>query len=154
MRTSVSRSALKIGCFVLSMAWGLFALPANGQTVTGKWVAPGRVLDDGEKDRMILDLHQTGTNVTGTVSTIGHLTPVEGTITGNHFELFVSKLDAKPRVVGDLVGDELHLEQVGGDMVAVPAKPEDEYPAIERIAPGPARRSIQRSGQNAAHGME
>jgi alpha-galactosidase len=142
---NISRSVFKSGCLVLFVALGITAAPAYGQTVTGKWIAPGRVLDDGEKDPIILDLHQTGTAVTGTVSTIGHLTPVEGTITGTHFELFVSKLDAKPRVVGDLIGDELHLKQESGDMVAVPAKPGDEYPAIERIPP-PALHDVEYNG--------
>jgi alpha-galactosidase len=105
--------------------------------VTGKWTALWRVLDNGESDRMLLDLHQTGSQVTGTVTTIGHVYQVEGKIAGNHFELFLSKRDTKPRVTGEVVGNELHLTRESDHMVAVPAKPGDEYPAFVHIAPPP-----------------
>ena len=142
---NITRSAFKSGCLVLLMALGITASSTYGQTVTGKWIAPGRVLDDDEKDPIVLDLHQAGSNVTGTMSTIGHVTELEGTITLSHFELSASKLDPKPRVVGDLVGNELHLKRESGDTVAVPAKPGDEYPAIERIPP-PTLHNVEYNG--------
>jgi alpha-galactosidase len=126
---------MKVGFFALLTMCGVIAIPAHGQTIAGKWIAPGRVLDNGENDPILLDLHQTGPNVTGTMATIGHVTQVQGSMTGNHFELFASKLDARPRVAGDVVGNELHLKRESGDVVAVPAKPGDEYPTIERIEP-------------------
>jgi alpha-galactosidase len=110
------------------------ALPAHGQTVNGKWVAARKMLDNGEKNPMYLDLHQTGSQVSGIVTTIGHVFQVEGSMTGSHFELFSSKTDTKPRVAGDVVGGELHLTRGEDHFTAVPAKPGDEYPAFEHIA--------------------
>jgi len=142
---SLSRSAFKSGCFVLLMASALLALPAHGQTVTGKWVAPRRVLDDGEKDRMILDLHQKGNEITGTAATIGHFYQVEGRMTGAHFELSLLKGGSERKVTGDLMGNQLYLTLDGAVIVAVPAKPGDEYPAIERIEP-PALHNVPYNG--------
>lgn len=116
-----------------SVTLGLLALPLYGQTVEGKWVGSWRVLDNGENDRMYLDLHQAGSKVTGTVTTIGHVYQVEGTMTGNHFEVFSSKRDTKPRVAGDVVGRELHLTREADHFVAVPAKLGDAYPTFERM---------------------
>jgi alpha-galactosidase len=123
------------GLLALLMMFGVLAVPAHGQTVTGKWIASWRVLDNGEDDRMFLDLHQTGMQVAGTVTTIGHVYQVEGTITGSHFELFGSKRDTKPRVAGDVASNELHLIRDSDHIVAVPAKPGDEYPPFEHIEP-------------------
>jgi alpha-galactosidase len=124
------RPAMRLGFFVLLLACGLLVSPVHGQTLAGKWVAPWRVLDNGENDPMYLDLNQTGTQVTGTVTTIGHVRQVEGTIKGNHFELYSgSTRNDKPLVVGDLVANELHLTRDTDQMVAVPAKLGDEYPA-------------------------
>jgi alpha-galactosidase len=130
VRGGMARSSL-----LLIMAYGLVSLPGHGQTVTGKWIASWRVLDNGENNRMYLDLQQAGAQVTGTLTTIGHVYQVEGVMSGNHFELFSSKTDTKPRVSGDVAGNELHLTRDNDHMVAVPAKPGDEYSAIERIEP-------------------
>jgi len=128
-------AATNCGACLLLMACGLLAGPAFGQTVAGKWFAPWRVLDNGENDPMYLDLSQTGSEVTGTVTTIGHIRQVKGAIKGNHFELFSdSTRDNKPLVVGDLVSNQLHLTRDTDRMVAVPAKPGDEYPVYERIS--------------------
>jgi alpha-galactosidase len=117
------------------LALGLLASPGHGQTVAGKWTAPWRVLDNGESDRMFLDLYQTDTHLTGTVTTLGHLYHVEGTLKGHHFELFTSASDTKPRWVGDVEGNELHLTRDSDHITAVPAQPGDEYPAFEHIDP-------------------
>ena len=145
IKTSVSRSALRTGCLVLLMASALLALPTHGQAVTGKWVAPRRVLDDGEKDRMLLDLHQKGNEITGTAATIGHFYQVEGRMTGVHFELSLLKGGSERKVIGDLMGNQLNLTLDGAVIVAVPAEPEDEYPAIERIDP-PALHNVPYNG--------
>jgi alpha-galactosidase len=103
------------------------------------------VLDDGEKSPIFIDFHQTGTHVTGSSRTIGRITELEGTMTGNHFELFASKLDPKPRMVGDLVGNELHIKRDSGDIVAVPAKADEEYPVVQRLPP-PALHNVPYNG--------
>jgi alpha-galactosidase len=133
IKEMVERSVLRPALFALLMAFGFLIVPAYGQTVTGKWTGSWRVLDNGENDRMYLDLHQTDAHVTGTVTTIGHVYQVEGEIKGGHFELFSSKRDATPRVAGDLAGTELHLVRDANHFVALPAKPGDEYAAFERI---------------------
>ena len=118
---------------------------ACAQTVTGKWAGTWRVLDNGEVDRMYLDLQQSNTQVTGTIATIGHTWQVKGTVTGAHFELFLSTRDTKPRVTGDIAGQELHLSREGANFVAVPAKPGDAYPAFEHPAP-PALQDVPSNG--------
>ena len=128
---------------VLAVVAPIFS--AFGQTVNGRWTAPGRVLDNGENDRMFLDLHQTGDKVTGTLTTLGHVTPLEGTITGSHFQLFTPGRDARPRLVGDVAGNELHLTRGNDQVVATAAKPGDEYPAYDRIPP-PALHDVPSNG--------
>jgi alpha-galactosidase len=137
IRLPVERSAIRLCLSAAFMACGVFALPVFGQTVAGKWIGTQRVLDNGEIDRVFLDLHQTGTEVTGTVTTIGHVYQVKGAFTRSHFELFSSPQDTKPRVAGDMVGNELHLTRDNDHFVAMPAKPGDEYPMFKRIDPPP-----------------
>lgn len=134
----------KSGLFAALIGFA-FATSGFGQNVTGKWIAPWRVLDNGEQNRMYLDLHQSGTQITGTLNTIGHLYPLEGTMTGTHFELFSNKKDTRPRVAGEVVGGELHLTRNADHFTAVPAKAGDEYPTIERIEP-PALHDVKYNG--------
>lgn len=129
----------------LLVTCGAIAVPGYGQTVTGKWVGNWRVLNDGESDRMYLDLHQAGTEVSGTVTTIGHIYDVKGKMTGSHFELFSSPRDTKPRVAGELEGRELHLTRDTDHFVAVPAKAGEEYPSFEHIEP-PALHDVSSNG--------
>ncbi len=124
---------------VFVLVCGLVALPSFGQTVSGKWAAPWRVLDDGESDRMLLDLHQTGTQIAGTITTIGHTYPVTGALVGSHFELTDPQPHPKPPISGDVTGNQLalteHDEHGDEHIVAIAAKPGDEYPNIKYIAP-------------------
>ena len=108
-------------------------LPARAQGVTGKWAGLWRVLDNGEKDPMYLDLHQDGSKISGTVTTIGHIWQVTGKVDGSHFEIFFSPRDTKPRVTGEVAGNELHLTREGTQFTAVAAKPGDAYPPFEHI---------------------
>ncbi len=142
--TNLRRAIRNLVCLLLT-AGGLLTLPVDGQTITGKWAGTWRVLDNGEKDRMFLDLQQTGTRVTGTVTTIGHVWQVKGAAAGTHFELFFSQRDTKPRVTGDIAGKELHLSREGDQFVALPAKAGDEYPAFEHIEP-PALHDVPYNG--------
>lgn len=131
IEATIKRPVSGLGFFALLLTCGLLACPTYGQTITGKWIARWRVLDNGENDPMYLDLVQTGTQVTGTVTTIGHVRQVNGTISGNHFELYSgSTQNNKPLVVGDLVAKELRLIRETDHLVAVPAKLGDEYPAF------------------------
>ncbi len=115
------------------------------QTLTGKWAVLWRVLDNGEQDRVILELQQTGTQLSGTMVTIGHIIKVEGTITGTHFELFASKSDSRPQLQGEVAGSELHITRGGQHFTALPAKPEDAYPPFVHIDP-PALHNVPSNG--------
>jgi alpha-galactosidase len=133
-------------CFsFVFVASGLLVISALGQTVTGKWVGTQRVMDNGENNRVFLDLQQTGTEVAGTVTTIGHIYEVKGTIAGSHFELFSSPKDTKPRVAGDVAGNELHLTRADDHFIAIQAKPGDEYPRFVHIDP-PALHDVPSNG--------
>ncbi len=121
---------------LLGMLFLLLFVPVAcvGQSVDGKWTTRWRVLDNGEVDMIYLDLVQTGSQVSGTLTSIGHIFPVKGTITGSHFELFTSKSATKPRLVGDVAGAELHMKQDGLDLVAVKSAAGEGYAALEKIA--------------------
>ncbi len=114
---------------------GLFSVASFGQTIDGKWTATWRVLDNGESDRLYLDLHQTATQVTGTAATIGHAYQVDGTMIGNHFKLALLKGGNGGTVAGDLVGNQLHITFEGAEVVASAARREDEYPPYGHIEP-------------------
>ncbi len=136
MGMTVGRRTVRCCLSGLLLAGGLGAmLPVSAQTVTGKWVGSWRVLDNGENDLTYLDLHQTGGEVAGTVTTIGHVWQVKGPLTGNHFELFFSPRDSKPRITGDVAGKELHLLREGDAFVALPATPGAGYAPFEHIDP-------------------
>ncbi len=108
--------------------------PASGQTLDGKWAAHWRVLDNGEDDRLFLDLHQSGAKITGTAMTIGHRYQADGKLAGNHFEISFSKGGNGRRLVGDIAGGQLHMTFQGATLVGVAAKPGDEYPPDDKIA--------------------
>ena len=114
---------------------GISSTPLQAQTLNGKWTAPWRVLDNGESDRLYLDLHQTAAQVTGTATTIGHAYQVDGTITGTHFKLALLKGGSARTVVGDVAGKQLHVTFEGVDLVASPAEPGDVNPPYGHIAP-------------------
>jgi alpha-galactosidase len=119
----------------LLVVFGMLSVPSFGQTVDGKWTAVWRALDNGESDRIVLDLHQTATEITGAAATIGHSYQVTGAMTGNHFKLALSKGGSERSITGSLIDNQLHLTFERAELVAFPAKPGDEYPTFERIAP-------------------
>jgi alpha-galactosidase len=119
--------------FIVVGVLAFLTLPVFGQSVAGKWTTQWRVLDNGEVDMIYLDLSQTGIQVTGTLTSIGHIFPVTGTVTGDHFELFTSKSTTRPRLIGEVVGDQLHMTQENHTLVATKSAPGDGYPALERI---------------------
>ena len=133
------------GLCVLFLLLGACSTPSYAQAVDGKWSAFWRVLDDGEMDHLYLDLHQSTTEITGTAATIGHSYQVEGKLVGDHFTLSLSKGGNGRGVIGDIVGRQLHLTFEGAQMVAFPAKADEEYPSVERIAT-PALKDLPYNG--------
>ena len=124
----------------------LLAVPGYGQGVTGRWVIPGRTLDNGEQQKTILELKQDGSALTGTLATMGFSADVKGTVTGNHFELFGPWDQKRPFLVGDLVNGELHGKEGGRrEIVATPAGPEDTIPTVAYIEP-PALHKVPYNG--------
>ncbi len=122
-------------CFCLMLA----AVPGYGQGLAGRWVSIGRTLDNGEQQKSILELKQSGNELTGAMKTLGFTVEVKGTATGNHFELFVPEWgQQKPVLVGDLVNGELHAVERGRrNIVAKPATPGDDLPTVSYIEPPP-----------------
>ena len=114
---------------------------ARAQSVAGRWAGTWRVLDNGEIDKTFLDLKQTGAQITGTVTTIGHVWQVSGSLKGTHFELFFGPRDAKPRLTGDVESSELHLTREGAQFVAVAANLGEQYPQYDRL-PLPALHDV------------
>ncbi|ADW71271.1 Alpha-galactosidase (plasmid) [Granulicella tundricola MP5ACTX9] len=111
----------------------LLVMPVFGQSADGKWIGVQRVLDNGESDRIFLDLHQKGSDLTGTVTTLGHIYQVKGTMANGHFALFSSPQDSKPKLTGEVDGQTLHLTRDSDSFAAQPARPGDEYPPFEHI---------------------
>jgi alpha-galactosidase len=135
--------------FLVLVAGLLLTISVSAQSLTGQWVGLWRTLDNGEKDRMFLDLQQTGDHVAGTVTTIGHSWTVHGSVTtlvnGVHTEIFLSPRDKQPRLVGDLADNELHLIRDGASFTAKPGSSSDQYPTIQFISP-PALDSVPGNG--------
>ncbi len=130
----------------MCLTFATFLPAAWGQSVTGKWVGQWRVLDNGEKDRMFLDLHQDKNQFTGTMKTIGHVWQVHGTLTAANFDVFFNPHDAKPRMTGVVSAGKLHLSREGTDFDAVPStSPADDYPGYDRM-PLPAQHDVPANG--------
>jgi len=128
-----------VSCLVLA------TVAAHAQSIAGRWAASGPTLDNGEAQKAILDVTQTGEQLKVKVRTPGYTSDAKGTATGNHFEIFGSDA-AKPWFVGDLVGAELHIVQDNGDhWVAKAATPADEFPPLPYIDP-PALHKVPYNG--------
>ena len=123
----------------------LATVAAHAQSIAGRWAASGPALDNGEVQKTILEVTQTGDQLKVKVRTPGYTSDAKGTATGNHFEIFGSDA-AKPWFVGDLVGAELHIVQDNGDhWVAKAATPADEFPPLPYIDP-PALHKLPYNG--------
>ncbi len=119
---------------------------AQGQSLSGHWAAMGKTLYNGETQKAILDLEQSGNQLTGTVRGLGFAVKIKGTVTGNHFEIFGADSDnKKPFLVGDLINGELHGKQRGRPFIARPATPADEFPKLTYIEP-PALHDLPYNG--------
>jgi alpha-galactosidase len=119
---------------------------ASAQTVAGRWAAKGKTLENGEVQKAVLELKQDGTQLTGTIRSLGFEAKVKGTVTGTHFELFGEGWnDPKPFLVGDLTDGKLVGKQWGDNFVATPATAADVFPKLAYIAP-PALHKVPYNG--------
>jgi alpha-galactosidase len=140
------RRAAVAACAAVLLGGMLLAAPGFGQGLTGRWAATGKTLENGEIDKTILDLKQTGSDLSGKLTGLGYGVDVKGTATGSHFELWVPEWNMKkPLVEGELVNGELHWKQWNNDQVARPATPADEFPKLPYLEP-PALHTVPFNG--------
>ena len=129
------------GRSVFAVLLGVAALmttAAEGQILTGRWVDNGRTLENGEQQKSILELKESGKVLTGQLDTLSSVAALKGTANGNHFELFAPWEPNKPFLKGELVNGELHATgDDGRQIVARPATAADVFPKIPYIKPGP-----------------
>lgn len=119
---------------LLSFGFLLFGGSVSAQGITGRWATYGKKMWNGHWEQEIIGLNQNGSVITGTFESLTGKTNVHGTIVGSHFEIYA--WDRKtPALVGDFVNGELHGTMFGRPFVAKAARPEDEIPAVEYIAP-------------------
>jgi alpha-galactosidase len=114
----------------------LAAASCQAQNIAGRWGATGKTLDNGEVRKAILDLRQAGTQLTGSVTTLGFVATVKGAVIGAHVKIFGPWSDQHPFLVGDVVNGELHLLQDTQDQwVFKPATPADDFPKPTYVDP-------------------
>jgi hypothetical protein len=125
----IANTAAALFCLVF------LAVPGYGQNLTGRWTIVGQTLDNGEQLRSIVELKQSGNELTGEMKNLGYRVGLKGTATGSHFELFATWNATKPFLVGDLVNGELHAVQRGRrNVVAMPTTAgDDSIPRLHRF---------------------
>jgi alpha-galactosidase len=122
------------------------AIPGYGQSLTGRWTIAGQTLDNGEQSRSIVELKESGNDLTGQMKNLGYSVELKGTATGNHFELFASWSATEPFLVGDLVNGELYAVLRGRRKVmAMPTAAGDDLPTVSYIEP-PALHKVPSNG--------
>jgi hypothetical protein len=62
-RTTLATVVASAAGFFIYLA--LLAAPVFGQSLTGRWAATGKTLDNGEPEKAILELTQTGSDLHG-----------------------------------------------------------------------------------------
>ena len=122
--STISARALPFLALLLCLLFS--AALAHAQSLTGRWAASGKTLDNGEQQKAILDLKQDGSQLTGTVRGLGFSVDVKGTANGSHFELFgVDWNDKKPFLTGDLANGRITGKQWDESFEARPATSAD-----------------------------
>jgi alpha-galactosidase len=140
---NISRALSVLGLMLcLLLAAGL----SHAQSLTGRWAATGKTMENGEQQKAVLELKQDGDKLSGTLQSLGFLNEVTGKATGAHFELWgVGWNDPKPFLTGDLVNGELHATQWGDQIVAHKATAADEIARPAFIEP-PALHKVKFNG--------
>lgn len=132
---SISRALPVLGLMLCLLQPAGFS---HAQSLTGRWAATGKTLDNGEQQKAILELKQDGNQLTGTVRGLGFSTGVKGTVNGAHFELYgVDWNDKTPFLVGDLVKGKIEGTEWGDKFEARAATSADEFPTLPYLDPPP-----------------
>jgi alpha-galactosidase len=118
IRNTYNRRFLVRATTIVIAVLMLFSTSAWAQTLSGKWAAVERVLDNGEPLKVLLDLHQMGDTVSGTLTTLSRSVDVTGKVEGKHFEIFGAMNAKQPFLTGDIEGGELHLHDVASNGLA------------------------------------
>ena len=142
------RKALAVAAGATAFLIGgmLLAGPVYGRGVTGRWAERGKTMDNGEMQKSIFDLKQTGDEVSGKIVSLGFGVDVTGTAKGNHVELFgVGWNDKKPFLVFDMENGELRGTMWSDKFVARPATAADEIVLPKYIDP-PALHKVSSNG--------
>ncbi len=139
-----NRSLLKACAVALAVA-GL-AAASYAQTLTGTWTSIGKTLDNGEQSNSIVEMKQSGNELTGTLRRFGTAVQLKGTATGNHFVVYAAWDTSRPFVTGDLVNGELHGTDRGGrPFLAKPGVIGEDTPLVTYIEP-PALHPVPENG--------
>ena len=130
---------------VLCMTFGMSSC-AHAPSFNGKWAGVDKIMDNGQPHQIIVELKQSGNDLTGTAQSLGFSLAITGKTNGNHFELY-SEWDKKtPFVTGELVNGDLHAVVWGKDsIVAKPATAADQIPTVKFIPP-PALHKVPYNG--------
>ena len=114
--------------------------------LTGKWATTGKTLENGEQQKGILDLTQTGDQITGTVHYLGGKFNVKGKANGTHFELWGADWnDPKPFLTADLTGQTIQGKSWDDNFTGRPATAADEIQPPAYIEP-PALKKVPYNG--------
>ncbi len=139
------RSPFRLRALGLSAIFVFVAASGLAQTLTGRWAATGRALDNGEQEKYLLDLKQDGDQLTGTLTTLGFSLDIKGKVSGTHFEIASPWEPTRTMLTGDLVNNEIQVTQGRRKWVGKPATPADELPKIAYIEP-PALHRVPDNG--------
>jgi alpha-galactosidase len=119
---------------------------ATPPTIEGRWLLLGKTLDNGEQQKAILDLKQSGSQITGEAQALGWSTQVNGTISGDHLTLYAQWDPKRPLLTGEVVGTALNLAHGKSEKWSGrPATPADQLPKLPYIEP-PAQHIVPANG--------
>nr|WP_239461986.1 glycoside hydrolase family 27 protein [Occallatibacter savannae] len=131
---------------IILFACAIFSLPASTQSLAGRWVLLGNMLENGEQQRSILTLEQDGKALKGDLRSLGFQNGVEGSATEGHFELFgVGWNDKKPFLIGDVSGGEVKGTMWGNKFLGHVASAADDFPKLPYLEP-PALEKVPYNG--------
>ncbi len=117
----------------------LTVIGCRQQSLTGRWAAPVKTLENGDPQQSVLELKQDGSQLAGAMKNSGYIDLLKGTVAGNHFVLYATwGPNTRPYAEGDLVNGELHyVDYDGHSIVAKLATSANDLPTVAYIDPPP-----------------